>query len=1065
MARELDITIKVDGAEEAQRKLGGVDKAIDGVESSAKTAGGALGKIDAELKALGPSFDTAINKATSYTQKITQIGGATKLSADEQKKATEVLKAGIAEYDRLGKTVPAAVQAVSRELAGLSTATQAVTAETTAAAGSVSKLGGLTTLLGGATLVAGAAFVAAVPMALKYASSLDQIAKSSGAGVEGAQRLENIAVRTSTQVGNLAQGTSELARRIADGDKSALSAMDRLGITTSNFLSLRADDKFIQVASALGRVADSGERANLAKDLFSNWQEVLPALTTDVGAFADSIHTMSAAQVEDLVKVQREWDALKLSVKRTITEIVALVGTPIVVTVKVVWEGLGNVARFAANPASFLTNPFVEQAEADAKANLDVWNAGFGVENASDRAKVDAASFVGSNDSLNDVLKEIADLRTVREREAAKWQEVLANAQFAREISAMGGKAAPSFSADFIGPQEAPVYSDAGIMLGDPSKLFNRTITGQRFGSRTYANGNFTGMDMSGPVGIKDAARANITAASGGGHSFSDDIASAVPNAIQAAIQGGGSKLQAAGSALGGILFGKDSGLTKTITGGITKLFGADGVLGKTLSSAVPIIGSLIGPAIEGLGKLWGKVFGTAGRDAVREFAAGIGGFDEVHKKLNALGADGEVLWKQLTQGVGRNNAEQAKAAIEAVTKAFEKFEKELTIANSTLTTTASKLEHVTAITPDVRDGLAAALNAKTPAEFAAALTTVNGLLDAQAQKHQHLKDLADKYGISLKDMGKNFAQGEVDAKAQVLLTDFADLTAAGVDATAILKGMAGQYSELVQVAKDTGTEIPLSMKPTLQKLIDMGELVDKDGKKLTDLDGLNFGDTLELRLKDIKDVVKDLQHAIEDLAGAFRGLPSSLPSVPTVNTSPRGEVPPPNDSTPEYGYDGGTIDDPGLYTSHTGAIIRAAGLERFHTGGALLRATRQLGLANDERLIIGQTEEGVLNRGAMGNMSAQQFHALNRGVDPAAVFGAAHRGGVVGPSVNTAKLEQSVNATLAELQAIRSALQQPPGDTVVQMDGDTLMRVQQKRWQNNTNQARTRTRDALQIS
>lgn len=61
------------------------------------------------------------------------------------------------------------------------------------------------------------------------------------------------------------------------------------------------------------------------------------------------------------------------------------------------------------------------------------------------------------------------------------------------------------------------------------------------------------------------------------------------------------------------------------------------------------------------------------GRDLVVDFAESLGGFDVLHQKLLELGEEGEALWIKLTQGVGRNNPEQAKAAIEEVTQALEK--------------------------------------------------------------------------------------------------------------------------------------------------------------------------------------------------------------------------------------------------------------------------------------------------------------------------------------------------------------------------------------------------------
>jgi hypothetical protein len=49
-----------------------------------------------------------------------------------------------------------------------------------------------------------------------------------------------------------------------------------------------------------------------------------------------------------------------------------------------------------------------------------------------------------------------------------------------------------------------------------------------------------------------------------------------------------------------------------------------------------------------------------------------MGGFDALHVKLDALGASGEALWVKLTQGVGKNNPQQAQAAIDEVTKALD---------------------------------------------------------------------------------------------------------------------------------------------------------------------------------------------------------------------------------------------------------------------------------------------------------------------------------------------------------------------------------------------------------
>lgn len=111
------------------------------------------------------------------------------------------------------------------------------------------------------------------------------------------------------------------------------------------------------------------------------------------------------------------------------------------------------------------------------------------------------------------------------------------------------------------------------------------------------------------------------------------------------------------------------------------------GVVGSILNGAADIVGgigdiitatnewdramSIINLGIGLVGKAWNALFGSKGRDAVKDFAADHGGFDALHKELNALGAEGERLWINLTQGVGKNNPEQARKAIEAITDAL----------------------------------------------------------------------------------------------------------------------------------------------------------------------------------------------------------------------------------------------------------------------------------------------------------------------------------------------------------------------------------------------------------
>ena len=129
------------------------------------------------------------------------------------------------------------------------------------------------------------------------------------------------------------------------------------------------------------------------------------------------------------------------------------------------------------------------------------------------------------------------------------------------------------------------------------------------------------------------------------------------------------------GAQLGGHLFGN---LQKPITSGLSQ------VLGDSMSAAIGIALPVIGEALfsglsqlltdpkTGHGWLHEILWGREGRNEVEDFVTQVyGSFDALHQQLLALGAEGERLWIQLTQGVGRRDTKAADAAIQAIQNAL----------------------------------------------------------------------------------------------------------------------------------------------------------------------------------------------------------------------------------------------------------------------------------------------------------------------------------------------------------------------------------------------------------
>jgi hypothetical protein len=261
-----------------------------------------------------------------------------------------------------------------------------------------------------------------------------------------------------------------------------------------------------------------------------------------------------------------------------------------------------------------------------------------------------------------------------------------------------------------------------------------------------------------------------------------------IPNLLQAAFTGGGgfsgavkSLLSNIGGDLGGKLFGGPNGIGQSLINALPsagKLAGVIGNLAGPLGSALGSLGTALG------GKLWNSIFGHAGRDVVKDFAAsfqefdlstmafkGGGGFEELHKKLLALSdpAYGEQLWKAFTQGVGKNNPEQARAVIDLITKALNDLQvKEGDVAAAAnkaadeQTKAAEKIKSAISGIDDQISSLQDSIAGEAPEEFMgvveretrdriAALAEQRKALETQLQEQQvDTKDAVDDVGTGV---------------------------------------------------------------------------------------------------------------------------------------------------------------------------------------------------------------------------------------------------------------------------------------------------------------------------
>lgn len=320
-------------------------------------------------------------------------------------------------------------------------------------------------------------------------------------------------------------------------------------------------------------------------------------------------------------------------------------------------------------------------------------------------------------------------------------------------------------------------------------------------------------------------------------HALRDTFES-IPQMISSALTGGGGidgAVKAIGSTLGTNIGGEIAGnLANTLTDGGTKALSG---MASGMLKAIPVIGSMIGPALSLLFKIGGPSQAELdGRKIEASFEQSFGGFQ---KMMDAVGHAYDQA------GLG---AQRAQSDVKALMDAEK------------LGGDAAK----------------------------AAADKIKGVLDDTAQDTADLDAATQRYGFSLEQLGPTMQKQKLDAQAQQLTNDFRLLAGSGMDIVTVDQKMASSTWDYLQMAKKTGQEVPAAMKPVLQSMIDQGVFTDENGDKLTDLKslGVTFSDTMTEAMSKIADKLSTLIDKIGAMALGLKNMPTKVTTeIQTVHT------------------------------------------------------------------------------------------------------------------------------------------------------------------------------------
>ncbi len=205
----------------------------------------------------------AISQAGAVVAAIQNIGGVTKLTADEQAKANVVLQAGIDKYAALGKEAPPQMVALADATKQVTPAAEESNTALAGLEGTVIRLA--ERFLVYETLVKVFDFGKDV---LASTSRLEELHLATGISIEDIQRLSYVGQAFGVDAEQMARGVEQLSAKLANGDRNATNAVQMLGLSVDALFASGPKEAFLSVADAVGRVEDPMLKNGIATELF-----------------------------------------------------------------------------------------------------------------------------------------------------------------------------------------------------------------------------------------------------------------------------------------------------------------------------------------------------------------------------------------------------------------------------------------------------------------------------------------------------------------------------------------------------------------------------------------------------------------------------------------------------------------------------------------------------------------------------------------------------------------------------------------------------------------------------
>lgn len=249
--------------------------AVQQAEVSLKSFDSGAAKVETSLTRMANSLNGTkmIQDATLMVEAVERVGGVSKLTERQLAGVAAQAREAAEKLTKMGQDVPPGLQKIADATKTIDSAQSTLVGSLQSVAAAFGIAFSLNALVG------------AVGKVIAFGGSMTDLAARTGISTTGLQQFKYAGEQVGVSLDTIVGVVGQLQNRIAGGDKSALAALDALGINFDKLRAMSPEEQFRLIADKLGDVTDQAGFVATGMDLMGRgFLEVAPLIKADLDA-------------------------------------------------------------------------------------------------------------------------------------------------------------------------------------------------------------------------------------------------------------------------------------------------------------------------------------------------------------------------------------------------------------------------------------------------------------------------------------------------------------------------------------------------------------------------------------------------------------------------------------------------------------------------------------------------------------------------------------------------------------------------------------------------------------